>query len=108
MVSSWFSRNRKLLKAAWGVLALICVAEVISLRQVGEMTLDHSEFVLLFALPFFLFGVVHLALMYGNWFQMETPSGFVAIVKRSIFWLSLVAFPIILGGFISRFGGQVW
>lgn len=108
MVSPWIARNRKPLRVLWVVLVLICAAELIGLRQLGEITPDRAAFVLFFTLPFFLFGAVHLALMYGSWFLAAPVSGFTTTVKRSIFWMTFVAFAIVVIGFVGRFGLQVW
>lgn len=108
MVSGRIARNRKLLRVLWVVLVLICAAELIGLRQIGEITFDRSAFVLFFALPFLLFGAVHLTLMYGSWFPMTPAAGFTATVKRGIFWLTFVAFAIAVVGFVGRFGIQAW
>lgn len=108
MVSAWIARNRKPLRVLCIVLVPICAAELIGLRQMSETAIDRAAFVLLFALPFFLFGAVHLALMYGSWFITVPASGFTTIVKRGIFWLTFVAFAIVVVGFVGRFGLQVW
>lgn len=108
MVSDWIARNIKLLRVLWVVLALICVAELIGLRQAVKMTFDRSTFVLLLASPFFLFGAVHLALMTGSWLQKGAAHGFIVTAKRGFFWMLLATYAIVLVAFIGRFGAQAW
>ncbi len=108
MVSDWIARNRKLLRVLWVVLALICVAELIGLRQAGKVTFDQSTFVLLVASPFFLFGAVHLVLMTGSWLQKGAAPGFIVTAKRGFFWMLLVTYAVVLVAFVGRFGVQAW
>ena len=100
---SWILRNRRVLRVLWVLLAFFCVIQVISLRGISEITIERYEF-LLFLSPFALGAVVHMALMYASWFETDNATGFIVTVKRSFFWISLVAFVIIFVGMIWLFG----
>ena len=105
-MSCWILHHRRVLTILWFVLALVCVAEVISLRSIGQLVFDPSSLGLLLALPFFLLGIVHLALMYGNWFQVTAASGAISKLKRGFFWTLLLAFVAVLILFLRYFGLQ--
>ena len=92
--------HKKTLRVLWGLLFLICVGLIVCLR-IG-IKIEGRFQLLLFATPFFLFGAIHLLLMYGNWFREEGRSIFLRF--KRIFWLMLIlAYVIILIGFIVKF-----
>ena len=108
MVTGLINQYRKTLRVLWGLFLLICAAEFIWLMKFGSISFDQPVYILLVASPFFLFGTVHLALMYGSWFSSVSESGFLTNIRKGIFWFTLVAFIFVVVGFVGRYGLQMW
>lgn len=102
-MNSWILRHQKTLRLVWFVLVLVCVAEVISLRSARQVTFERTSLVFLWALPFFAFAVVQLALMYGGWVQANVAPTVVGKLKRGLFWILLVAFAVASVAFVRYF-----
>jgi hypothetical protein len=87
------SRHRRILQAIWAGLGLAFILLMISLRVRGEALVPRTVFVL--TLLFFLFGGVHLILVYDSWFKQHEwkPIG---IFKRIVFVLLVASYIFLL------------
>ncbi len=87
--------------AIWGLLALVCLGLLVSIRSGGipSESIDTWAKVGLFALPFFLFAAVHVYVMYKTWYQSR-DKGILGATKRIAFKIAAVSFAIILTLFV--------
>ena len=101
---TFVSTYKRTLRILWGLLAILCI----SLLVVARMGLDVQQVagsrvqIVLFGFPFFLFGTVHLFLMYESWFHFA-KAGTIALLKHTFFWLLTAIYVVILLGFIGYF-----
>ena len=91
---------KKPLRILWGLLFFICVGLIVGLR-IG-LKIKGGLQLLLFVTPFFLFGAIHLLLMYISWFNKEDRSVF-SWLKKVFLVILILAYVIILIGFIVKF-----
>ncbi len=100
-----FTSTRKaILYILWGLLAILCLGILVSIRTelfVHQEALSRFQIVL-YALPFFLFGAVHLFLMYESWFH-SGKTGIFTSFKRGFLWLLATFYVVTLLGFIGYF-----
>jgi hypothetical protein len=92
-MNGWILSHRNKLVGLWLALAIVCLVEVMGFHGKGQLTTGHSSLVFLFfALPFFLLGIVQLALMYGSWFKVTATANGASSIKRGFFWVLLSSF----------------
>lgn len=106
-VKDWIFQKRQILKVAWIVLGIICLAIVFIGKNFSHDLNGQPNLILFLASPFFMFGCVHLALMYLKLFYDKTTKTVINSLKRGFFLLFLMAylfififlFHLLLGGY---------
>jgi hypothetical protein len=103
-MNAWASRRKAVLRGAWVVLAAICVAELVVLRNRGSEVLTSLGPILLVAAPFVFLAMVHLALLRESWFGQAGPPSLMRRLKQGMYWILLVTLAIVLISFVWYFG----
>lgn len=104
LVTKFLRNNKKILQIIYALLALICISFIISARAefIPFRWFESRSRFVLFAIPFFSFGAVHLLLMYENWFRSKSDT-IIGQFKQLFFGLLAIAYFIVLIGFIFIF-----
>ncbi len=92
MIISWLTRHKKALQVSWGILGLLCVGLVLGFRS---RVIYSQRIIPLLGLPFFLFGGVHLLLMYESWSRKKRGGAF-EVGKLILFALLTGTFLVVL------------
>ncbi len=75
------------------VAAIASLGLIFFIRTTGSLALEPWQFALML-LPFALFGVAHLLLMYANWF-VPGQQGMLATLKKTLFWILAATYTLL-------------
>jgi hypothetical protein len=108
MVIAWISRNTKILRSLWVTFIIICLLELIGAKWLPKKTFTHTGNIFLFTMPFFVFGLIHIAIMSDILRKSNVKRGILFNLKRSFFWILLIAYAFVVINFLGNFCLKIW
>lgn len=81
--------------------AIACLGLVFFIRTRGSLAFEQWQFALTL-LPFALFGVAHLLLMYASWFA-PGQQGMLATLRKTFFWILVATYTLVFGALLWYF-----